>query len=72
MPLVKSSHLRSVKYDDDKKKMTIRFHDQSVYEFEDVSKSENTKILKAVSKGKKFWRTIRDIKPTTKIKQGVK
>ena len=63
MPLVKSSHLRSVKRNKKTGELEIRFKNQSRYVYEDVTKQEEKNLLKASSKGRQFWRTIRGIKP---------
>lgn len=70
MPLVKSSHLRSVKHNPKTETMEIRFHDGSKYAYEETTKKEFNALLDADSKGEYFWENIREDKPTTKLQDG--
>lgn len=72
MPLVKSSHLRSVVKDKKAEIVNIRFHDGSIYEYDNVTSGEYKGLLNASSKGKYFWKYIRQDKPTRKIREGMK
>ncbi|MHA2099651.1 MAG: KTSC domain-containing protein [Candidatus Kariarchaeaceae archaeon] len=64
MPLVKSSHIRSVKHDERSNSIEVRFWNGSVYEYFNTSKEEADSLIKSASVGKSFHNEIRDIKPT--------
>ena len=70
MPRVRSSMIRSVKYDKKEKILNITFRNGSEYQYDDVPKTPVTRMLKAASKGRSFHRHIRDQYPTTKLVSG--
>lgn len=55
---VTSSHLRNVYHNGDK--MYIKFWNDVIYEYDDVPESTCAEMLSRDSKGKYFWRYIRD------------
>lgn len=57
-------------YDKERRFLEITFWNKSKYGFGDVTPAEAKRLRDAVSKGKEFWRAIREIKPTIKIKLG--
>jgi hypothetical protein len=70
MPLVKSSHLRSVIHNNKQEKMRIRFWNGSIYEYSNVDRDEYDAQISAISKGKHFWKNIRQDKKTEQLKEG--
>jgi hypothetical protein len=67
-----SSHLKAVAYDRELREMTIEFKNESEYTYLDVSPTEVRSLMSARSKGKNFWRYIRDEKTTILDKKGHK
>ncbi len=67
---VSSSHLTTLGYDKERQFLEVAFWNKSLYGFDDVTPKEAREIKQAISKGKYFWKVIREIKPTIKIKQG--
>lgn len=57
---VTSSNLDEVGYDDEKETMDITFLSGSTYRYFDVPMDEYEQLIKASSKGRYFWRNIRD------------
>jgi len=57
---VQSSNLESVGYDEETKILEIEFKGGSVYRYYNVPKDIYDELLEAESKGKYFWRNIRN------------
>lgn len=54
MPELKSSNLSSADYDPQKRRMTIRFQNGSVYRFDNIPEFHYNNLLKAKSPGRYF------------------
>lgn len=57
---VKSSNLKSVGYDKDKKLLEIEFHTGAVYQYQNVLEPIYKQLVRAPSLGTYFHKTIRD------------
>ena len=49
---VESSNIEAVKYEPERKTMTVRFNSGGVYEYDNVPKHKHTQMMGAKSKGK--------------------
>lgn len=58
---VESSNIDAVAYDSDSETLYIRFKGGAEYEYRDVPEFVYEGLLEAESKGKYFWRYIRNI-----------
>ena len=67
MVRVKSSMINSISLSGEV--LFVQFRNGSVYRYEGVPKSVYDSLLQASSKGKYFLRNIRDLYPTTKIRE---
>ena len=65
---VLSSNLKSVGYDDTENILEIEFKSGSIYQYFDVPREIYDELMRAQSKGKYFWRWIRDEFEYEKIK----
>jgi hypothetical protein len=57
---VKSSNLHSIAYDKKTKTLQIKFKGGGLYQYNQVPEKIFRAILRAKSKGKYFWRNVRD------------
>jgi hypothetical protein len=64
---VKSSNIRSIGYDKDRKLLEIEFNSGSIYEYSNVPHVIYFSLLDAPSHGKYFGKYIRNIFPTRRI-----
>lgn len=69
---VKPSPISEVSYNSKKKEMVITFWNNSVYKYKNISPAVSTGIAFALSRGKYFWRNIRDKKETIKLQDGIR
>lgn len=67
---VTSSNLRSVGYDTKAKELEVEFKTSGVYLFSGVHSNTHRALLGAPSKGKAFWRLVRDKYPFQKTGRG--
>ena len=64
--LVTSSNLRSVGYDAKQRELQVEFHSSGTYAFSGVHPNTHRALMSATSKGKAFWRLVRDKYPFQK------
>ena len=56
---VASSHLKSVGYNKDERKLEVEFRDGSVYEYGDIAHQTHTGILKSSSRGRSLSQNVK-------------
>jgi len=64
---VESSMINSIFFADGV--LFVQFRNGSIYRYEEVPRSVYDSLLQASSKGKYFLRNVRDLYPTTKIRE---
>jgi hypothetical protein len=64
---VRSSNLKSVGYDKSQQTLEVEFRTGSIYQYEGVHPNTARFLLQAPSKGKFFWKNVRNKFPYEKV-----